>query len=214
MRKMATKKTSGKGKEAAAKLNNQKATMGKKPQPSNEETTHAAKNAKDVVDAQKAFHVSLQYYEQALKALQAQKFDKAKPLLEKVVSTGPKDLADRARMHLSICDQQLSKATNRFNSVEEHYDYAVSLMNMGDFVTAREHLEKIVNQSPKLHFVWYGLAILECLTGHTNESLQHLAEAIKLNPRARFQARNDSDFKNMADDPRFTELLYPEGATA
>jgi len=28
------------------------------------------------------------------------------------------------------------------------------------------------------------------------------------------QARNDSDFKNMTDDPRFTELIYPEGTTA
>jgi len=24
------------------------------------------------------------------------------------------------------------------------------------------------------------------------------------------QARVDNDFQNMADDPRFTELLYPE----
>jgi len=31
-----------------------------------------------------------------------------------------------------------------------------------------------------------------------------------MNPHNRFQARNDSDFQNMADDPRFTELLYPE----
>jgi len=31
-----------------------------------------------------------------------------------------------------------------------------------------------------------------------------------LNPQNRFQARNDSDFQQMADDPRFTELLYPE----
>ena len=28
----------------------------------------------------------------------------------------------------------------------------------------------------------------------------------------RFQARNDSDFQNMAEDPRFTELLYPDPA--
>ena len=26
----------------------------------------------------------------------------------------------------------------------------------------------------------------------------------------RFQARNDSDFAKMADDPRFTEVLYPD----
>ena len=29
-------------------------------------------------------------------------------------------------------------------------------------------------------------------------------------PQLRFQARNDSDFQNLAEDPRFTELLYPD----
>lgn len=211
---MATKKTSTKTKAGASKSKETKPVAKHKPALTAAQSSQAAQRAKEVAEQQKLFQVALQSYEQALKALQAQKFDKARPLLEKVVSGGPKDLADRARVHLSICDQQLSKAQNKFASVEEHYDYAVSLMNMGDFVTAREHLEKIANQSPKLHFVWYGLAVLECLTGHTNESLQHLAEAIKLNAQARFQARNDSDFRNMADDPRFTELLYPEGATA
>ena len=38
-------------------------------------------------------------------------------------------------------------------------------------------------------------------------------EAIRLNPANRYQARNDSDFKNLADDPRFTELLYPDTST-
>lgn len=156
------------------------------------------------------YQQTVQSYEQALKAMQAQKFDRAKPLLEKVV-TGPiRELADRAKMHLSICNQQLSKAGTSFKSPEEHYDYAVSLMNMGDYVTAREHLEKLSNQHSKLDFIWYGLAVLECLTGRFPESLQHLTEAIRLNKRNRFQARNDSDFRNLADDPRFTELLYPE----
>ncbi len=31
-----------------------------------------------------------------------------------------------------------------------------------------------------------------------------------MNPQLRFQARNDSDFQNLAEDPRFTELLYPD----
>src|SRR5437899_1057612 len=35
-------------------------------------------------------------------------------------------------------------------------------------------------------------------------------KAIKLNPSNRYHARNESDFQNMSDDPRFTELLYPE----
>jgi hypothetical protein len=37
-----------------------------------------------------------------------------------------------------------------------------------------------------------------------------LARAIELNPALRFQARNDTDFQNLSEDPRFTELLYPD----
>ena len=40
--------------------------------------------------------------------------------------------------------------------------------------------------------------------------MKHLGEAIRLNPGNRIQARNDSDFQSLFDDPRFTELLYPE----
>jgi hypothetical protein len=42
------------------------------------------------------------------------------------------------------------------------------------------------------------------------DSLKHLDEALHLNTSLRFQARNDSDFHNLAEDPRFTELLYPD----
>jgi len=158
------------------------------------------------------FKESLQNYEQGLRLLQSQKFDKAKTLLQKVIESGCSELGDRAKVHVNICNQQLDQNQNTFVTPEEHYDFVVSLMNLGDFVTAREHLENLSNQRPTLDYVWYGRAVLECLTGRTSESLQHLAEAIRLNPGNRFQARNDSDFRNMADDPRFTELLYPEGA--
>jgi tetratricopeptide (TPR) repeat protein len=173
--------------------------------------TKAEMQSDGTEDTQVRFAQALQGYEQALKQLQAQKFDKAKPLLEKVIESGVSELADRAKVHLIICNQQLEQIQNNFVTPEEHYDFAVSLMNLGDFVTAREHFEKLSQQNPGLDFVWYGLAVLECLTGRTSESLQHLGEAIRLNPGSRFQARNDSDFRNMADDPRFTELLYPEG---
>ena len=46
--------------------------------------------------------------------------------------------------------------------------------------------------------------------GRIEEALKHLDGAIRLNPALRFQARNDSDFQNLAEDPRFTELLYPD----
>jgi tetratricopeptide (TPR) repeat protein len=156
---------------------------------------------------------ALQNYEAGLRALQEHKFEKAKPLFQKVLAGASKELTDRAAVHLSICNQHLERSTaQQFKSVEEHYDYAVSLMNVGDYVTAREHIEKLLKQAPKTDFVIYGLAALDCLTGHVEDSLKHLDEALHLNSSLRFQARNDSDFHNLAEDPRFTELLYPDPA--
>ncbi|HTC49395.1 MAG TPA: hypothetical protein VK722_18890 [Candidatus Aquilonibacter sp.] len=154
---------------------------------------------------------ALQNYEAGLRALQERKFEKAKPLFQKVLAGSSKELIDRAAVHLSTCTQHLERSTTtQFKTVEEHFDYAVSLMNVGDYVTAREHIEKLVKQSPKTDFVIYGLAALDCLTGHVEDSLKHLDEALHLNTSLRFQARNDSDFHNLAEDPRFTELLYPD----
>jgi tetratricopeptide (TPR) repeat protein len=156
------------------------------------------------------FAQAVQNYEAGLRALQEHKFDKAKGYLQKAVIGATKELADRVSVHLNTCNQHLERSATQFRSPEEHYDYAVSLMNVGDYVTAREHLEKLSKQVPKADYVAYGLAALDCLTGHLEDSLRHLDEAIRMNVSLRFQARNDSDFQHLAEDPRFTELLYPD----
>ena len=152
----------------------------------------------------------LQAYEGGLRAMQEHKYDKARTLLQKVVSGANREMADRAAVHINACNQQLEKTGTQFKSPEEHYDYAVSLINLGDYVGAREHLEALAKQVPKADYVAYGLAALDCLTLHSEDSLRNLARAVSLNPALRFQARNDSDFQNLSEDPRFTELLYPD----
>jgi tetratricopeptide (TPR) repeat protein len=157
------------------------------------------------------FAQALQSYEAGLRAMQEHKFDKAKPHFQKVLAGPVRELIDRANVHLNICNQHLERsATTQFKTSEEHFDYAVSLMNVGDYVTAREHLDKLLKQNSKADYVIYGLAALDCLTGHVEDSLKRLDEALRLNPQLRYQARNDSDFQNLAEDPRFTELLYPD----
>lgn len=153
---------------------------------------------------------AVQNYESGLRALQEHKFEKAKGHLQKVLTGPNKSLVDRAQVHILTCDKQLDSAALQFKTTEEHYDYAVSLINAGDYVTAREQLDKLLKQNPKEEFVLYGLAALHCLTGHVEESLKTLDEAIQARPALRFQARNDTDFQNLAEDPRFTELLYPD----
>jgi tetratricopeptide (TPR) repeat protein len=165
---------------------------------------------KKVLTEDPRFAQAVQNYEAGLRAMQEHKFDKAKGHLQKVAAGPSKELADRANVHLKACNQQMEGATTQFKSLEEHYDFAVSLINSGDYVSAREHLEKLAKQAPKADYVAYGLAALDCLTGHVEDSLRHLSEAIQLNATLRFQARNDSDFQNLSEDPRFTELLYPD----
>jgi tetratricopeptide (TPR) repeat protein len=157
------------------------------------------------------FAQAVQNYEAGLKAMQERKFERAKGLFQKVTASGLAQLADRAAVHLSACNQQLAGDSSvTFKSPEEHFDFAVSLINAGEFEEARAHLEKILKQNSKADYAVYGMASLSCITGKFEDALRYLSEAIRLNPGNRFQARNDSDFQNLADDPRFTELLYPE----
>jgi tetratricopeptide (TPR) repeat protein len=97
-----------------------------------------------------------------------------------------------------------------FLTPEEHYDYAVSQLNTGYYEDAREQFNLILASYPQADFAYYGLALLDAMTGRTQDCLRNMGQAIALNPKNRLQARVDNDFQNMADDPRFTELLYPE----
>lgn len=153
---------------------------------------------------------AVQNYEAGLRALQEHKFEKAKASLQKVLGGPDKALSDRAQLHILTCDKHLDRPPLHFKTTEEHFDFAISLMNAGDYVVAREHFDKLLKQEAKSDYILYGLAALNCLTGHVEESLKTLSEAIQANPSLRFQARNDTDFQNLAEDPRFTELLYPD----
>lgn len=152
----------------------------------------------------------IQHYEVAVRLMREGKYEKAKSALEALLADDAGDLVDRVRVHLTACQRQLEKSKIDFHSPEEQYDYAISLLNTGYYEDAREHLEAILKPHPAADYAHYGLAILYSLTGRAEDCLEQLGRAITLNPRNRIQARLDSDFQEMADDPRFTELLYPE----
>lgn len=152
----------------------------------------------------------IQKYEVAVRLMREGRYDKAKSALEAILEENAGDMLDRVRVHLAACQRQLEKNNIAFHSPEEQYDYAISLLNTGYYEDAREHLEAILKDHPSADYAHYGLAILYCMTGRAEDCLEQLERAIALNSQNRIQARLDSDFQDMADDPRFTELLYPE----
>ena len=152
----------------------------------------------------------LQDYQGALQLIQDGKFEKARILLEKIVPDAPPEILERARVYLTICERNSRPSELTFRTAEERYDYAVSLLNNGSYEEARDQFEAILAQSPRADFAHYGMALLSSMTGQAEEALDHLSRAIEMNAANRIQARSDPDFIDMADDPRFTELLYPE----
>jgi tetratricopeptide (TPR) repeat protein len=146
----------------------------------------------------------------AVQLLQQGKFEKALVAFEKLVPSAPIELLDRCNMYVSTCQRQLEERKLTFLTPEEHYDYAISQLNTGYFEEAREQFNGILTGHPQADYAYYGLALLDAITGRAPDCLSNLARAIELNPRNRLQARADNDFQNMVDDPRFTELLYPE----
>jgi tetratricopeptide (TPR) repeat protein len=153
----------------------------------------------------------LKLYDEALSLFHQQKFAKAKGELEKVLEGPSKELADRARMHLKIAEQRM-KPSHEQNpkTADEHYQRGVAMMNIGRWDDARESLDKARKASPKADYVHYALAALDCLTGEADSAMKNLKVAIDLRPENRYHARNDEHFAFLQEDPRFTEMLYPE----
>lgn len=158
-----------------------------------------------------AKQAQMKLYEEALKCFQDQKFPRAKQVLERVLEGPSKELRDRAQMHIRICEQRISRAPVPVaKSAEDHYTQGVALMNLGRWDEAREHLDRARKAAPKADHIVYAMAALDCLTGEAESAMENLKIAIQLRPENRYHARNDEDFSFLQEDPRFTELLYPE----
>jgi tetratricopeptide (TPR) repeat protein len=154
---------------------------------------------------------SLTQFQSAVQFMQEGKFEKARALFEKLSQDGAPELLERSRLYLGVCSRHTARRESlSFQTLEEQYDYAVSLLNTGNYEDARDQFDGLLGKNPDADYAHYGLAVLNSITGQAEECLGHLARAISLNPQNRIQARSDTDFADMADDPRFTELLYPE----
>jgi tetratricopeptide (TPR) repeat protein len=155
-------------------------------------------------------NAAFQQYQAAVQLLQQGKFDRALAAFEKLQPEAPIEIKERCRIYAATCRRQMAKPILDFATPEEHFDFAIAQLNNGYYEEAREHFDSILAQVPDADYVFYGLALLNSVTGQSQDCLTNLARAIELNPKNRLQARVDNDFQNMVDDPRFTELLYPE----
>ncbi len=155
---------------------------------------------------------ALHVYSNAVQEMQMGNFQEALDGFRSLDGNAPPEIRERARVYRQACERQLEqgKSQLQFQTPAEQFDYAMVCINNNDYDEARDHLQAILEYDEQADYAHYGMSVLDGITGQPEGSLRHLQRAIELNPFNRIQARNDQDFRPMADDPRFTELLYPE----
>lgn len=161
-------------------------------------------------DSDAQYAAAVKNYETAIRYMQKQNYDKAKEILEKLITGGPAEIADRARVHLRLCEQKLQPTAGSFKTAEDYYVGGVSELNARRLERAIEYLTKAVKLEPNREETHYALAAAHSLHGNADAALEHLKASIDLRPQNRFQARQDEDFQSLASDPRFTNLVSPE----
>jgi len=149
-------------------------------------------------------------FEAGMKLFHARQLKEARDLFAQAARGPERDVANRAQLHLAMCDRRLQHVTVTLGSAEDYYNYGVALINSRNLPEARTHLEKALEMSPDADHVHYALALAQALAGDTVNALQNLRRAIELEPRNRLIARQDADFAPLANQPPFDAIIYPE----
>ncbi len=149
-------------------------------------------------------------FEAAMKLFHARKLREARELFVNAAEGPERDVAQRARLHIAMCDRRLEKTTVNLGTAEDCYNYGVALINTRNLAEARTHLERGLEIAPQADHIHYALALALALGGDSASAYESLKRAIELEPRNRLIARQDADFAPLANQPPFDALLYPE----
>lgn len=156
-----------------------------------------------------AYQAAVKTYEAGARAFQQQNYGKAKELFQKLVSCPVLDVAERARVHVRMCEQRLNPVTPSPKGIAEYYNLGVAELNARRLDSAVEHLTKALKTAPDRDEVRYALAAAFALLEKADAALEHLQAAVALRSENRLQARRDEDFEALRSDDRFNALLYP-----
>jgi tetratricopeptide (TPR) repeat protein len=168
----------------------------------------AAKKAQTLKELSRHTENARKDFDRGVSALQKKKLDEAERNFSDLIQKYPdeKELVDRARIYLAICERQKQAAQPALTEPEDFYYAAVVEKNRGNVSEAIEHLKRAVkkNGGGRVDFL---LACCYAQTGDSEVSLQHLKKAIEEDHQHRILARHDRDFDPLRETPEFQELL-------
>jgi tetratricopeptide (TPR) repeat protein len=157
----------------------------------------------------RGYRQAVDLFEKGVKAFGRKDVDRARSHLESLIETHPdqRDLVERARSYLAMCDRADGPKAPRPRTFEELLNYGVVLHNRGEHADAVKYLEQAVGKQPKNEHALYCLAAAQARAGETAAAVEALRSAIQINPASRNQARQDPDFEALRGDETFAGLV-------
>jgi tetratricopeptide (TPR) repeat protein len=153
-------------------------------------------------------------YEQGVSALHVHEYSKASTLLRSVLSGYPeeKELHERARLYLNVCERQVESRAAVLKSPEELIFAATVAFNAANYDEALSHLRTATAEAPDHDHALYMLAAVLTLRQELNEAVPVLLRAIELNPENRAMARHDPDLAALRAHDQVRAALHPAPA--
>jgi len=157
------------------------------------------------------YAAALRNFDAASRFFRKQEYGRAKEIFEKLAATAPPELAERAGIHLRLCQSRTRRPGPLPKTAADCYVMGVAELNSRHLDSAIGHLDRADKLEPEREDVHYALAAAHALQGNVEEALTHVRATVALRPANSFQIRQDEDFASLADDPRFRELLNVGG---
>ena len=155
-------------------------------------------------------HDQLEVFQAAIRQFHAGKFQDARQLFQQATGGANRAIAHKAELHIRMCNRRLEEGAPELKTPEDHYNYAIALINSRELEKARHHLDAALALDPQADHVYYAAALCHGLAGNLQAAYENLKRAIDLQPRNRVAARQDTDFAGFVDKPPLDRLLFPE----
>ena len=148
-------------------------------------------------------------YERGLEALQRHDYRTATGLFETVLRQYPeeKELNERVRLYLNICQRQTSRREPAPQTIEERLFASTIAINGGRYDEALSQLHLVRDEDPDNDHALYMLAVAHAQRGELVEAVAHLLRAIAVNPENRSLAKHDPDLEPLRADEAFRSAL-------
>lgn len=156
------------------------------------------------------FYEAVAVYERGVQALQRHDFGGAASYFRTVLDRFPdeRELLERARLYLRVCERETSRQPAPEVKTPEERVYAATVaLNSGDHSGALDHLQRALGEDPESDHAHYIMAVALGMRNRADEALEHLRQAIALNPENRGIAKQDPDLDILRGHDRFNDAL-------